>query len=171
MNTIILASLLSILGVAIGAFIPSLFALLSKKEEHKTFIKEFRAKRAFRTCEKIISHIFFAELGSTETIGSVTIFSNHLLRRPEELKNWLALYVNLWTSKRYLLDKKSFQACRELHEYLYELTSKNPAILLPDSINAFPHEQFLRWTKEFQALLRAAHESLEEFLRRGIEDA
>ena len=104
-----------------------------------------------------------AELGSVEPEGKDKVYINHLLVDGVLFIAWYAKFVENWRPKQYLLDAKSIENCKALHNFLYPLGS----IATEPLIRA----EVLPLSVKFRSLLFACHESLEEYLLQGIEDA
>ena len=85
--------------------------------------------------------------------------------------HWYWQFVDLWYPQSYLLDDNSKEACIKLHSFLHELTDKHIELLQPANLKALTQEQLLTASEELKLLLFETHESLQEFLKHGIEDS
>ena len=163
-------ALIGILGTAIGALIPSFFNYFSKKSEHKIYIRQMRAERAYTACEKLIANIYLAEYGEIINVNGKDYYVSHLLQQPENFIAWYAQFVDTWYPKQYILSDKSFEACAKLHSYLFNLTDEHSQLIGRPSIKPLTQEQLLKSSEELRVLLDEAHKALEAFLRNDIEE-
>jgi hypothetical protein len=171
MDCNIVTALIAVGGTALGVLITSWFNLLSKKSEHKVFIKRFRAERTFDFCEQLISHILRAEYTDFIDFAGKKVEVYHFLQRKEHFKNWYAQYVDTWYSKQYLLNNRSLIACQKLNKFLYDLTDSHEQLIRESSLKPLTPEQLAKASEELRPLLFEVHESLQSFLQHGIEDA
>jgi hypothetical protein len=170
MDTNIVLALIAMMGTALVAFITMLFSYLSKRLEHKLFVKQIRATRTFDAYELLIETLLRAEaLGVIVINGSPHAF-NHILISSNSFHEWHRVFLNAWYTKQYLLDQKSLANCASLQNFLGAVIYQYPKLMEESANQILTPQQLVDVSAKLLPLLVVSRGSLTQYLSNKLEE-
>lgn len=170
MSDTVIAAAIVVVGTLGGVFITSLFNLLTKKTEHRIFIKRLRAERTFDFCAQLVSHILSAEYVDYVDYNGGKAPIYYRLTQPASFLNWYAEFVDMYRSREHLLNPRTLEACKNLSGFLYALVDSHKELIRESSLKPLTLERLVQVSAQLQPVIFEVHASLQEFLKHGIED-
>ncbi len=170
MDTTVIVAFITIGGMALVAFITTYFNYLSKKLDHKLFVKQIRVKRTFDAYEALIHTIQEILITWwTQVDGKVYQYA-HIFTSTKVFQDWYGRFEFRSYTWRYLLDSQSKEDCERLHNSLTILINQYPELKDRSKDSQMTPEELVKLSEEVIPLASKCYSSLVKYLTKTIED-